>query len=231
MNLKRLYKLSHIMNAADIQQALYFIDDGKAHLAGADKDRSVVIHQSLIDNDISDKTMAVQEVPVLLKRLELFNLDNAKVAVNSNDTILTSVDIKERNKKISYTFTSPNKLTQIPKEVKFDDPANEIVINKNTFGELTKAIQSVGSPSKFTFVGDGDDIKIRLSDGASDGFEDVIGSNITGNWMYAWATDKFIKLIRYLMQERDEVKIIIGNHGTMRITIDELTLYLIPQVI
>lgn len=231
MNLKKLYDVSIIVNAADINQLVFFNDNGKVTISGADDSHTAIVYNELDTNDLLvDKTIAIQSVPVLMKRLELFDFDKAVATETCTDEFVKSIEIKESRKKISYTFTNPKKLSHIPNTVTLDEKLNSLVINKSMFDELTKASQALGTPKLFNLKGDGNSIYIELSDGNADGYENIIGENTSGNWMYSWSTSKFLKLVRYAMREQEEVTVVIGDRGLMRIEINGITIFLISQI-
>lgn len=224
-----MYGLCTTLCAADINKVVFFVNGNKFIVAGSDDKRSVLVYEEFDNNDFANKTIGISNTPIFLKRLELFDLNIVKVGVFENELFTTSVDIKQGRKTISHSFVMPSRL-HVPESLNPDDVVNEIVINKHEFDALAKAIQAVGTPEFFDMKGDGENIFIELMDETSDKFEDIMGENKTGNWLYSWRTDKLVKLLRYGMKEQDEIKIQIGDCGTMRIKIDGIIFFLLPQL-
>ena len=231
MNLEKLNTIIDTVNVAGINRViLKKNDDGSVSVRGSDdkgEEPSIVII-SETDKDVVDNTMAIHRVPVLLNRMNLFNLDKARVSEINTDEYTKSITIKENRKKVTYTFADPNTL-MVPDGTIDDNIICSIVFKKEDIENIIKANQAL-SPELFTLSGVKDEIIMVLFDGISDSFTNIVGTNNSGDWEYSWKIDSVMRLIKHAIKKEDSVELGIGKVGILYITVNNLIFMAMPQV-
>lgn len=231
MNLHMLYDILNTINSVGINQSILEKKNGNVLVRAADDTSSVVVISEIQSNFI-DHTMAIPNIKILLDRMRLFNFDNTKYTTyeSSDDVdVMKSLSLREGRKTVSYTCSKPN-LISIPNSVSSNMIVNNVVLSKSQIDDLVLAINAF-NPEFINFVGDERDIIVKLSDGVSDNFVNVVGTNQTGGWSYFWKKDYFVKLIKLAIKINENVTLGINDRGIMYINLDDITFMLRPQIV
>jgi len=229
MNTEKLFNIIETTNIAGIGQIILQKEDDHVLVRGLDtpdQDISIVLF-SKTDKDVIDKTCGIHRVPVLLSRMTLMNLDKTKVSTEENDDFLKSIHMKEKNKRISYSFAEPNTI-RAPKNVVNDEIVNRVILKKDDVVNITKAV-SAFNPVHFVLSGEGNDIVLKLVDDVSDAFTDVVGKNVTGDWSNKWRTDSVMRLVKHSIKNNDDVELGIGKDGILFIEVNSLMFMVLPR--
>lgn len=225
-----LTKLNSILSTANVAGISQFIIDATEtghFIRGVDSESSIVLFSEYSEK-FSDKTIGIFNASSLYNRLSLFDLTKTKVDVEEKDSFVRAIKLREKNKKLTYTFSDPN-LIKAPKSIANSEIRCKISLTKEQISGLAKAISAVDS-KKFTLIGSGKDIIVKLSDINSDIYQDVVGEQAVSEWSVSWKTDSVMRLLKQAAKDVDTVELVIGELGMMYVNVERLDFIVIPQV-
>jgi len=229
MHLEVVFKILSAINNAGIKQVILEKKENSVLIRCADESKSVIVFSEM-EGSFIDETIGVHRISTLFDRMKLFDCEKAKVTTTAFEGGATkAITIKEGRKRVSFTCAKPDTI-EAPSGMVNDEIVNTIVINKERVDEILKAILAL-NPEYVSLEGDGDDILIKLFDGVSDNFTDIIGTNTSGSWSNHWKKEHLVKLLRQATKSNDEVMLGIGKHGILYIEVDEITFMLRPQAV
>ena len=233
LNIERLYSVIETVNVVGIKEVIIKKDDDGVMIFGADStDESIqpsVVLISPTDSDIISKTMGISRVPVMLNRMQLFDLSKTKLTQEETDNYVQSVTLKESRKKVSFTFANP-KTINVPSGTIDDNVNNSITLSKDYITNLIKATQAMSS-ELISVSGINNEITIELFDGGTDTFTDVVSDTCVGEWNYHWRTDSVMKLLRQAIKNDDSVELGISDLGILYVEVNDLLFMVMPQVL
>lgn len=233
MNIERLHSVLETINVAGIKEIIIEKKDDTVLIRGADstneEEKPSIVIVSETDHNMVDRTMGVSRVPVMLNRMNLFDLSKTKVSQVGNDDYMKSVTFKENRKKVSFTFTNPS-IINVPSKTIDDNVSNVVVLSKDYIANLVKANQAMNS-NLINLTGINNEIVIEMLDDGSDAFTDVVANNCEGEWSYNWQTSSVMKLLRQAIKQNDSVELGIGDVGILYIEVNELIFMVMPQVL
>lgn len=203
--------------------------ESQSKIRGIDKNSSVVVY-SKTPEKLLDVDTGIQNVTTLLNRMDLFDLEKSKFDLDEHNGNGKTLTIKQSRRKVTYTFARPDNI-HAPKSVADDDDVATLSIDKDKFSLIQKAAQATGA-ANVELEGRGTEISLRLFDGVSDAFSDMISDdgNNGGNWKHQWRTDAFIMALKEVLKENETAEFSVGIRGILSIEISGLSFLLIPQV-
>lgn len=226
-----MYNAAKTANLVNIQSLIVEQDC----IRGIDESNSVIIFDNKNNIDLPFEAIGITRIKTFITRYELasskdnFNID---VTLNGNN-IVQSLNMSGKGVKIDYRCGDPNKI-KAPKKI-LDTPKYEIELDPEFVGMLQKGKDAVPDAVNFSIiyhkgVGSSEIIDTNNDVFKFDIFNPVImvdeedTSSINFNYKYP------LKLILPLFKQDNGAKITIGVNGIMGIDINNLTIYVLPQV-
>jgi len=229
MNLQFLQDILETISVAGINEVIFTVNEDHVLVSGIDESNSTIVFSKIDDTNFDGRSVGIFRIPILIKRLRLFDLIFVKSECTYHGGYVNTLVIRQGKKSVSYTFANPG-LIRAPKSIVEENSfLNEVVINKKKLGGMIKAVQAL-NPEFISFVGIGSDIVVQLKDQVNDKYEDIIGTNKTGDWTYKWRVNKLLKLLKYELKNSEEVKIVIDGNGFMKFVVNDLQ-FILPQQI
>jgi len=232
MNIERLHSVLETINVAGIKEIIIEKKEDGVVIRGADstsdEERPSIVLVSEVDSNIVDTTMGITRVPVMLGRMNLFDLSKTKVSQVEVEDYVKSVTFKESRKKVSFTFANPQTIN-VPSGTIDDAVNNVITLTKEYITNLIKANQAMNS-NILSITGINNETVIEMFDDGSDSFTDVIADQCSGEWSYDWRTDSVMRLLRHAIKNNDSVELGVGDMGILYIEVNELIFMVMPQV-
>jgi len=233
MNIEKLNEVLKTINVAGIKEIIISKADGKVMVYGADSTEDDIMPSIVViseaDSSIVDVTMGISRLPVLLNRINLFDLEKTKVSCDTTDTFTRVITVKEGRRKVSYTFTNPD-IINVPTDTIEDNVSNIITLSKEYINGLSKVNQAM-SAEVINITGINNEITFELSDGDGDSFTDVVSDECTGDFSFNWQTRSVLKMLKHAIKKDDYVELGIGELGILYIEVDNLLFMIMPQVL
>jgi hypothetical protein len=240
MNIIKFKEILETLNAAGFKETV--IDrcgDGKVRVRGITDSESLAIFAEY-DFDL-EKSIAVTAIPSVLNRLNLFDLEKAKVELSDKgrrDQVMdytTTMLITQGRREVFHTFPSPRNI-RAPSEVMKDEIVDVVTLDSEKTDRILKAItalQSVAGQKErvVTFRGQGDNILVSISDDEGNYFHDVVSKNTSGEWENHWNSQAFVKMIRNMVKSGDDISLKIGAREIMYLSFNNLEFMVLPEEI
>lgn len=236
MNIEKLHNILTMLDVAGIKQAnLERFDDGSVKIFGADdveegEEQPSIVVISSTDPTVTDASMGIQRVPVMLKRMNLFDPEKMKQSHTTSEEFgfMNSIVFKEGRRKATYTFADPHSIN-VPNGSIDDETLLNVTLSKAYVESLSKANSAMGS-KMLTLKAINKEVVLELDDGISDTFTDVISTCKSGDWVFSWKTASVLRLLRHAIKTEDEVSIEVGEVGILYVTINGIDFMVMPQV-
>lgn len=228
MNNNKLYEIIKTLNATGINTAILEDDSSKLLIRGADEDGVVFVYHTLDDNEITESSMGLDSISILMNKMSLIDLSKSKVVLDDDGDCVTRITFKEGRKKVTHTLSNPAKL-QVPSSINYDDIKSCINLSSSDVNDIVKALNTY-NPKEITLEGIGEETMLKFTDKDSDIFENVIGKNTNGDWKHSWKKDKFVKLLKTTLAENDNnsMQLVISERGILYFEINDIIIMQFP---
>lgn len=232
MDINKLYNVINILTVAGIHQAIIEKKDDGVMLYGADlsegDDLPSILVISKIDDDTIDKTMGINRVSTMDKRMRLFDADKAKIIFDEGTDFTKRMTIKEGRRKASFTFANPS-IINVPLQTVDDEVNNVISMTKDYINDLVKVNQAMSS-NFLTIECNGKKISLTLTDESGDTYSDELSPSCDMGFEHRWQTKAVFKILKLSAKYSDTVELRISDMGFMFIDVNGMTFILLPQV-
>lgn len=228
---------------AGIENVLIENLDGNNIIRGINDDRTCLILSKVDVPELGPNvTIGLSRMNVLRSRMSVLSNDaDFTVSYETNAKNEISVlGLKGSKAKTQFRCASPS-IIKAPKAINDEDLA-EIEINKNDVQTINAAAKAMGAKT-FTLLGkknSNDEIEsyIEYYDTNQDVFSIKIADSVSfadepSTFVYYYITDIFLSLIRQaatkLADNESSLKLAIGKGGTLRVTINNHEIIMVPQ--
>lgn len=197
-----------------------------------DDARTVVLYQDTNVPEMPFGSIGLNRISVFLTRLEIaksqdkFTFD---VLVGDGDEYARSVTMKGSGLKIDYRCANPTTI-QAPRQIN-DKLVYRIQLNAEGVSLLQKGQAATGSEN-VAIISNGD-VSFELTDINNDVFKHTFASNV--KLLDEDAPETFlhqypVKTLLALFKQNPEGYFEIGEKGILNITVNDLNIYVLPQV-
>ena len=176
-------------------------DDGNVLVRGAASDMSVIVYDK-ISMDL-DKPVGIQSVKALLSRINLMAGQNASITFSGDDEV-REIIMKKGRSKVTYRTADISRL-YIPKFVPDDIGVNDdnyITFSAEYIKKLNNVFASIGytgvrNEQYISIESHEDEIRLTVSDGEDDSFNDQLEmTTVSNNDRASWDIKAFQRVMK-----------------------------------
>lgn len=198
-----------------------------------DDNRTVVIFQDTNVPEMPFSSIGLSRVPVFLSRLDIAKTQDqftVDVTIDDDDDYARSLTMKGTGTKIDYRCSNPANM-QAPRQIN-DTLVYRVQLNAETVSLLQKGQGAMGSEI-VSIIGCEDGVSFELADINNDIFKHQISSDV--QLLDSDASETFshrylLKTLLALFKQNPDGSFDIGEKGILNIKINDLDLYVLPQV-
>lgn len=234
-----------IINGSDIKKCA-ILDAGETNqIRGISEDRTTIIFTE-VPKFIEKADVGIISVPSLLSRLNLFDEQKAKVAVNvregQNGDYISSMVVSEGRRRSTVKTNDPENMKgEIPK--KYPEAKTMMTIYMETpyirmLDQMRSSIKTVAGQDDFYIrvgykAGSENEIDFSIC-GGNDDFDDVLESyNIPDNstaFSASYQIDSFMRVFKKAASIEGEAKILVevNSLGVMEVDVGGIRVSLVP---
>lgn len=221
--------IQHIKNAVTTAKLLNMegicIDDGLIRATREDK-RVLIIHPN--DIDLPFDSIGIARIPQFLSRIGIISEStDASIECSTEDDIVRTLVMKCPGTKVDFKCTNPSQIVAFRK---LNDPIRHtITISLETLAMMRKS-ETAMKAEFVTIVSDDDGVHFEMCDINSDIFKHNMDTKVDCvdcvDTKFAFRYDT--KLLTTLLRTADTT-VNIAEQGTLIITINGITIYIIPK--
>jgi len=200
------------------------------------EERTIILHQTENIEQISVGTICLTRFNLYKARYNLAqSVKDFKIVAsvtNDDDQWVRFLKFKGKGLNIDFRCAEPSQIL-VPKQINFSALAL-IKFDDTLLPTLQKGVAAMGS-DLITILNNKDGVSFELSDVNSDTLKYIFSSDISNvsedpGELTGFAYRYPIKLILSLLKENNDSEMEIDHRGIMRMKINGLSVYLIPQV-
>jgi len=209
------------------------IDAENGAVRGIDEDRSVVLFQDADVPEFPVSSIGLNRIGIFLNRLEIvkgregFDVDAEIVNIDDVEYV-KALHMKSADTKIGYRCANPESI-KAPKQIN-DTIIYRVQLNAEAVSVLQKGYGAMGTETVAVIGGDG--VAFELEDINEDimrhvfAVESIQLGEGTGSFTHKYP----IKTLLALFKQNPDGVFEIGEKGILRIAVNGLNIYVLPQV-
>lgn len=225
--------IRHILNIAKLLK-IPAVSLSETLIKGTVEGASVFILQKENIPSFNKLTIGINNIPVFLNRLDLVlsqpNFSVECTTVNTEEmSFVRSFLFKTNSTKIGFTCTSPKTIKSIT--IINDAFETEIQISDEVIEILKKGVKAMDAKS-ITLLNNEKETFIEFLDINNDVFKFILPqkasstSNTMESFAFRYPADIFLSVV----QNSSNMLLKIGNRGTLNTEIDNVNVFMVPQV-
>lgn len=217
---------------ANIESVIIDADSGTVR--GIDEDRSVVLFHNENVPSFPVGLVGINRVGLFLSRVDIvknrdgFDVD-AEIVEMDGVEYVKALHMKSADTKVDYRCANPDTI-KAPKQIN-DTIIYRVQLNAEAVSVLQKGVAAMGTDTVSVVGGDG--VAFELQDISEDVFRHVfapdsvqLGEGTTGAFAHKYP----VKTLLALFGQNPDGFFEIGEKGILRIAVNDLNLYVLPQV-
>ena len=217
---------------ANIESVIIDADSGTVR--GIDEDRTVVLFHNENVPSFPVGLVGINRVGLFLSRVDIvknrdgFDVD-AEVVEMDGVEYVKALHMKSADTKVDYRCAKPDTI-KAPKQIN-DTIIYRVQLNAEAVSVLQKGVAAMGTDTVSVVGGDG--VAFELQDISEDIFRHVfaadsvqLGEGITGEFAHKYP----VKTLLALFGQNPDGFFEIGEKGILLIAVNDLNLYVLPQV-
>ena len=217
---------------ANIESVIIDADSGTVR--GIDEDRSVVLFHNENVPSFPVGLVGINRVGLFLSRVDIvknrdgFDVD-AEIVEMDGVEYVKALHMKSADTKVDYRCANPDTI-KAPKQIN-DTIIYRVQLNAEAVSVLQKGVAAMGTDTVSVVGGDG--VAFELQDISEDVFRHVfapdsvqLGEDTTGAFSHKYP----VKTLLALFGQNPDGFFEIGEKGILRIAVNDLNLYVLPQV-
>jgi len=235
MDIEKFHEVLTLLDVAGIKQVNLIKRDNDVHIYAADDVDEESVSPSIVvvseyDNDVIDISMGISNVSVILKRLNLFDIDKVTQKNESSDKFMKDIRFRQGRKSVSYRLSNPEVINVPSGSVDEHSYIFDTTFTKDFINSLVKANSAMSSPLlKLTSINN--NVVLDLNDNNNDNYSEVVDDSYKGKqWNYSWKTVSVLRLLKHCIKSQETVNIKVGESGILYITINEIRFMLLTQL-
>ncbi len=209
------------------------IDADNGAVRGIDEGRTVVLFQDTDVPEFPVGAIGLNRVGIFLNRLEIvkgregFDVD-AEIVNIDNVEYVKALHMKSADTKIGYRCANPESI-KAPKQIN-DNIIYRVQLNAEAVSVLQKGYGAMGTETVTVIGGDG--VAFELEDINEDVMRHVFAADsiqlgeASGSFTHKYP----VKTLLALFKQNPDGVFEIGEKGILRIAVNELNIYVLPQV-
>jgi hypothetical protein len=197
-----------------------------------DESSTVVLHQDTNVPDMEFGSIGLTRTNVLTARYNIVkDQDNFKItaSVNDGDLYARSLNLTAGNTKVDYRCANPTQI-KAPKQLN-ETMKYEIDINEDTVDMLQRGVAAMGTD--IVSIISNKDVSFELIDVNNDVFKHTFAEEViclTEDTDTRFAYRYPVKILLSLFKKYPSTKIQIGSKGILLAPIENVNVYILPQV-
>lgn len=225
-------RILEVLDSVGVEEVIFDPTEEGTLVRATDKKGSIVVFDE-IDEQFSDSPIGVQSVRGLLSRINLFDVEKSTIDLDEGSNYILNILIKQGRKKASFRCAPPKRILappSAPDSVWSDD----IEFDSDYVGYLNKAITAMGftgnkEERKITLNGGSDGMRITISDGEDDSFDELLPEITAEITPGAWEVAPFQRAMLKAAEYSGSTKFRVDNYGIACFNLCHLSVMIVPM--
>lgn len=218
----------HVANIAGFESLI--LEEGRVRALNESKTCALVASEG---GPVLPQKMGLSRLSALRSRLELFSAEGLQInAVESSRSEIAQLELSSGKSKAQFRCTS-TALISAPQSIN-DEPAAVLSVSGQEIKLLLDAVRAMGSKLVRIAVNENGRVKIEVSDSTNDVFSAELESaaefiNSSDSNTFSYSTDVLCPILR-ACNDRTATDLVIGEKGTLSVSLLGFPLTLLPQI-